>query len=83
MMPMGKGKGGMGGGGGMMGGMHGGGGMMEEAPEPELDSDAKVEAIRSALKDLVDLVGGISVEDAKKRKAAPPVLAVEVESEEE
>lgn len=56
--------------------------MMEEA-EPELDSDAKIEAIRSALKDLVDLVGGITVEDAKARKAAPPSVKVEVEPEEE
>lgn len=56
-------------------GMGGMGGGMTDAPAPdeaELDSDAKIEAIRSALKDLVDLVGGITVEDAKARKAAPP-----------
>lgn len=79
MMPMGKGKAGMMGGG--MGGM--GGGMMgsdelEPAPEEiDLPAEAKVEAIRAALADLVDLVGGISVEDAKKRKAAPPAPALE------
>jgi hypothetical protein len=72
MMPMGKGG---------MGGMHGGG-MMDEAPEPDLDADAKVEAIRSALRELVQIVGGISVEEAKAKKAAPAVK-VEVEPEEE
>jgi hypothetical protein len=56
--------------------------MMDEAPEPDLDSDAKVEAIRSALRELVQIVGGISVEEAKAKKAAPAVQ-VEVEPEEE
>lgn len=75
MMPMGKGG---------MGGMSKGPMPMmeEEAPEAELDADAKVEAIRAALKELVSIVGGISVEEAKARKAAPVVPPAEVVEEE-
>jgi hypothetical protein len=66
MMPMGKGP--------MMP-------MAEEEPTDGLDDSAKVEAIRAALKELVSIVGGIGVEEAKARKAAPKV-EIEVAPEE-
>lgn len=58
---------------------------MDEAPEAgaeELSPEAKIEAIRAALRELQDIVGGSMLDSARAKKSAPAVK-VEVEPEEE
>lgn len=62
--------------------------MMDEPPEVEgegegeLSPEAKIEAVRAALRELQDIVGGSMLDSARAKKAAPSVK-VEVEPEEE